>query len=176
MANQASSRVKPSASPGGVRRRTAGRFAVLRGQLSASPSSEGDIELYLNFDMIAGRTSCRFVSTVTARRSGSRAHRERAIEDVFEAFSPPGAVDQPTAFRRTVGLRRLHHRRIPAGDVHRRRGVKTPRTPRSTAACRRGGCATTRATPGLRQPDPIADGADAWLYEALDEAYEDALQ
>jgi Zn-dependent M28 family amino/carboxypeptidase len=150
---------------------------------SLTKSEAKDIELYLNFDMIASPNYARFVYDGDGSAFGIRGPAgSRAIEEVFEEyFASQGLASEPTAFDGRSDYDAFITAGIPAGGLFT--GAEDNKTEDQVALY--GGLATfdgevVAYDPCYHQPcdslDPIADGADADLYEALNEAYGGALE
>jgi Zn-dependent M28 family amino/carboxypeptidase len=150
---------------------------------SLTKSEAKDIELYLNFDMIASPNYARFVYDGDGSAFGIRGPAgSRAIEEVFEEFfASQGLASEPTAFDGRSDYDAFISAGIPAGGLFT--GAEDNKTEDQVALY--GGLATfdgdvVAYDPCYHQPcdslDPIADGADADLYEALNEAYGGALE
>jgi Zn-dependent M28 family amino/carboxypeptidase len=150
---------------------------------SLSTSEAKDIELYLNFDMIGSPNYARFVYDGDGSAFGIRGPAgSHAIEEVFEEFfASQGLASEPTAFDGRSDYDAFITAGIPAGGLFT--GAEDNKTEDQVALY--GGLATfddevVAYDPCYHQAcdslDPIGDGADAGLYEALNEAYDGALE
>jgi Zn-dependent M28 family amino/carboxypeptidase len=149
---------------------------------SLTKSEAKDIELYLNFDMIGSPNFARFVYDGDGSAFGIRGPAgSHAIEEVFEEFfASEGLASEPTAFDGRSDYQAFITAGIPAGGLFTgAEGVKT-----EAQVGLYGGLATFDGEPVSYDPcyhqpcdslDPIADGADAGLYTALNAAYSGAL-
>ena len=150
---------------------------------SLTKSEAKDIELYLNFDMIGSPNYARFVYDGDGSAFGIRGPAgSHAIEEVFEEyFASQGLASEPTAFDGRSDYDAFISAGIPAGGLFT--GAEDNKTVEQVALY--GGLATfdgevVAYDPCYHQPcdslDPVGDGADADLYEALNEAYGGALE
>jgi Zn-dependent M28 family amino/carboxypeptidase len=150
---------------------------------SLTKSEAKDIELYLNFDMIASPNYARFVYDGDGSAFGIRGPAgSHAIEEVFEEFfASQGLASEPTAFDGRSDYDAFISAGIPAGGLFT--GAEDNKTEDQVALY--GGLATfddevVAYDPCYHQAcdslDPIGDGADADLYEALNAAYGGALE
>jgi Zn-dependent M28 family amino/carboxypeptidase len=150
---------------------------------SLSKSEAKDIELYLNFDMIGSPNYARFVYDGDGSAFGIRGPAgSRAIEEVFEEFfASQGLASEPTAFDGRSDYDAFITAGIPAGGLFT--GAEDNKTEDQVALY--GGLATFDGEVVAYDPcyhqacdslDPIGDGADAGLYEALNDAYDGALE
>jgi len=150
---------------------------------SLTKSEAKDIELYLNFDMIGSPNYARFVYDGDGSAFGIRGPAgSHAIEEVFEEFfASQGLASEPTAFDGRSDYDAFITAGIPAGGLFT--GAEDNKTEDQVALY--GGLATfddevVAYDPCYHQAcdslDPIGDGADAGLYEALNEAYDGALE
>jgi Zn-dependent M28 family amino/carboxypeptidase len=150
---------------------------------SLTKSEAKDIELYLNFDMIGSPNYARFVYDGDGSAFGIRGPAgSHAIEEVFEEFfASQGLASEPTAFDGRSDYDAFISAGIPAGGLFT--GAEDNKTVDQVALY--GGLATFDGEVVAYDPcyhqacdslDPIADGADADLYEALNEAYDGALE
>ena len=147
-------------------------------------SEAKDIELYLNFDMIGSPNYARFVYDGDGSAfgikgpTGSACHR-RGLRGILRLA---GSGFRTDGVRRTLGLRRVHHRRDPGWwAVHRSGGQQDRRSGGSLRrpfdVRRRGRWPTTRAT--TRRATASTRSATVptrGLYEALNDAYDGALE
>jgi Zn-dependent M28 family amino/carboxypeptidase len=150
---------------------------------SLTKSEAKDIELYLNFDMIGSPNYARFVYDGDGSAFGIRGPAgSRAIEEVFEEFfASQGLASEPTAFDGRSDYDAFISAGIPAGGLFT--GAEDNKTEDQVALY--GGLATFDGEVVAYDPcyhqacdslDPIGDGADAGLYEALNAAYDGALE
>ena len=150
---------------------------------SLTKSEAKSIELYLNFDMIGSPNYARFIYDGNGSAFGIKGPSgSGAIEDVFEDFfTSQGLESEPTAFDGRSDYDAFITAGIPAGGLFT--GAEDAKTADQVGDY--GGLATFEGDPVAYDPcyhqacdslDPIADGADADLYEALNEAYEGALE
>jgi Zn-dependent M28 family amino/carboxypeptidase len=150
---------------------------------SLTKSELKDIELYLNFDMIGSPNYARFVYDGDGSAFGIRGPAgSHAIEEVFEEFfASQGLASEPTAFDGRSDYDAFISAGIPAGGLFT--GAEDNKTEDQVALY--GGLATFDGEVVAYDPcyhqacdslDPIGDGADAGLYEALNEAYDGALE
>ncbi|WP_307039063.1 M20/M25/M40 family metallo-hydrolase [Agromyces ramosus] len=141
-----------------------------------------NIELYLNFDMIGSPNFARFVYDGDGSAFGIKGPSgSDDIEALFEDFfASQGLVSEPTAFDGRSDYDAFITAGIPAGGLFT--GAEDVKTPEQVEWY--GGLSTFEGEPVSYDPcyhqacdsmDPIADGADADLYEALNEAYGGAL-
>jgi Zn-dependent M28 family amino/carboxypeptidase len=150
---------------------------------SLTKSEAKDIELYLNFDMIGSPNFARFVYDGDGSAFGIRGPAgSHAIEEVFEEFfASQGLASEPTAFDGRSDYDAFISAGIPAGGLFT--GAEDNKTVDQVALY--GGLATFDGEVVAYDPcyhqacdslDPIGDGADADLYEALNAAYGGALE
>jgi Zn-dependent M28 family amino/carboxypeptidase len=150
---------------------------------SLTKSEAKDVELYLNFDMIGSPNYARFVYDGDGSAFGIRGPAgSHAIEDVFEEFfASQGLASEPTAFDGRSDYDAFITAGIPAGGLFT--GAEDVKSEEQVALY--GGLATFEGEPVSYDPcyhqacdslDPIGDGADAGLYEALNDAYDGALE
>ncbi len=150
---------------------------------SLTKSEAKDIELYLNFDMIGSPNYARFIYDGDGSAFGIKGPSgSGSIEDVFEDFfTSQGLESEPTAFDGRSDYDAFITAGIPAGGLFT--GAEDDKTADQVGDY--GGLATFEGDPVAYDPcyhqacdslDPIADGADADLYEALNEAYDGALE
>jgi Zn-dependent M28 family amino/carboxypeptidase len=150
---------------------------------SLTKSEAKDIELYLNFDMIGSPNYARFVYDGDGSAFGIKGPTgSGAIEGVFEDFfASQGLASEPTAFDGRSDYDAFITAGIPAGGLFT--GAEDNKTADQVALY--GGVATfdgeaVAYDPCYHQPcdslDPVADGADAALYEALNTAYGGELE
>jgi Zn-dependent M28 family amino/carboxypeptidase len=150
---------------------------------SLTKSEAKDIELYLNFDMIGSPNYARFVYDGDGSAFGIRGPAgSHAIEEVFEEFfASQGLASEPTAFDGRSDYDAFISAGIPAGGLFT--GAEDNKTEDQVALY--GGLATFDGEVVAYDPcyhqacdslDPIGDGADAGLYEALNDAYDGALE
>ena len=150
---------------------------------SLTKSEAKDIELYLNFDMIGSPNYARFVYDGDGSAFGIRGPAgSHAIEEVFEEFfASQGLASEPTAFDGRSDYDAFITAGIPAGGLFT--GAEDNKTEDQVALY--GGLATFDGEVVAYDPcyhqacdslDPVADGADAGLYEALNDAYDGALE
>ncbi len=142
-----------------------------------------NIELYLNFDMIGSPNYARFVYDGSGDAFGIKGPTGSGnIEGTFEEyFASQGLASEPTAFDGRSDYDAFISAGIPAGGLFT--GAEDAKTEEQVALY--GGLATFEGEPVSYDPcyhqacdsmDPIADGADADLYVALNEAYGGALE
>jgi Zn-dependent M28 family amino/carboxypeptidase len=142
-----------------------------------------DIELYLNFDMIGSPNFARFIYDGDGSAFGIKGPSgSDDIEALFEDFfASQGLISEPTAFDGRSDYDAFITAGIPAGGLFT--GAEDAKTAEQVAWY--GGLATFEGEPVSYDPcyhapcdsmDPIADGADADLYEALNAAYGGALE
>ena len=150
---------------------------------SLSKSQAKDIQLYLNFDMIGSPNYARFIYDGDGGAFGIKgpngsAHIERTFEDYFAS---QGLASEPTAFDGRSDYDAFISAGIPAGGLFT--GAEDAKTADQVGLY--GGLATYEGEPVSYDPcyhqpcdsmDPIGDGADAGLYEALNAAYGGALE
>ncbi|MBM7503154.1 M20/M25/M40 family metallo-hydrolase [Agromyces aurantiacus] len=150
---------------------------------SLSKSEVKDIQLYLNFDMIGSPNYARFIYDGDGGAFGitgpnGSAHIERTFE---EYFASQGLASEPTAFDGRSDYDAFISAGIPAGGLFT--GAEDAKTADQVDLY--GGLATFDGEPVSYDPcyhqpcdsmDPIGDGADAGLYEALNAAYGGALE
>jgi Zn-dependent M28 family amino/carboxypeptidase len=141
------------------------------------------IELYLNFDMIGSPNYGRFVYDGDGDAFGIKGPSgsddiEHVLSDYFES---EGLVSEPTAFDGRSDYDAFITAGIPAGGLFT--GAEDAKQDDEVADY--GGLAEFEGEPVSYDPcyhqacdslDPIADGADADLYEALNDAYTGALE
>ena len=150
---------------------------------SLTKSEAKDIELYLNFDMIGSPNYARFVYDGDGSAFGIRGPAgSHAIEGVFEEyFASQGLASEPTAFDGRSDYDAFISAGIPAGGLFT--GAEDNKTVDRVALY--GGLATFDGEVVAYDPcyhlpcdslDPVGAGADADLYEALNEAYGGALE
>jgi Zn-dependent M28 family amino/carboxypeptidase len=150
---------------------------------SLTKSEAKDIELYLNFDMIGSPNYARFVYDGDGSAFGIKGPSgSGAIEDVFEDFfASQGLASEPTAFDGRSDYDAFITAGIPAGGLFT--GAEDNKTVDQVALY--GGLATFDGEVVAYDPcyhqacdslDPIGDGADAGLYEALNDVYDGALE
>jgi Zn-dependent M28 family amino/carboxypeptidase len=141
------------------------------------------IELYLNFDMIGSPNYGRFVYDGDGDAFGIKGPSgSDDIEHVFsDYFESEGLVSEPTAFDGRSDYDAFITAGIPAGGLFT--GAEDAKQDDEVADY--GGLAEFEGEPVSYDPcyhqacdslDPIADGADADLYEALNDAYAGALE
>ena len=141
-----------------------------------------DIELYLNFDMIGSPNFARFVYDGDGSAFGIKGPSgSDDIEALFEDFfTSQGLVSEPTAFDGRSDYDAFITAGIPAGGLFT--GAEDAKTAEQVEWY--GGLATFDGEPVSYDPcyhqpcdsmNPIDDGADAELYEALNAAYGGAL-
>ncbi|MGR0220899.1 M20/M25/M40 family metallo-hydrolase [Agromyces sp. ZXT2-6] len=142
-----------------------------------------DIELYLNFDMIGSPNFVRFVYDGDGSAFGIRGPSgSGAIEGVFEDyFESQGLASEPTAFDGRSDYDAFITAGIPAGGLFT--GAEDAKTADQVADY--GGLATFEGASVSYDPcyhqacdsmDPVGDGANAALYQALNVAYGGALE
>ncbi|GAA4382928.1 M20/M25/M40 family metallo-hydrolase [Agromyces bauzanensis] len=150
---------------------------------SLTKSQAKDVELYLNFDMIGSPNYARFVYDGDGGAFGIKgpsgsANIERTFEDYFAS---QGLASEPTAFDGRSDYDAFITAGIPAGGLFT--GAEGAKTEEQVPLY--GGLANFAGEPVSYDPcyhqacdsmDPIADGADADLYEALNTAYSGALE
>lgn len=150
---------------------------------SLTKSEAKDIELYLNFDMIGSPNYGRFVYDGDGSAFGIEGPTgSGAIESVFEDFfASQGMASEPTAFDGRSDYDAFITAGIPAGGLFT--GAEDNKT--SDQVGHYGGLAMFEGEAVAYDPcyhqacdslDPVADGADAVLYEALNAAYGGALE
>ena len=141
-----------------------------------------DIELYLNFDMIGSPNFARFVYDGDGDAFGIKGPSgSDDIEALFtEFFSSQGLASEPTAFDGRSDYDAFISAGIPAGGLFT--GAEDAKTEEQVALY--GGLAEFEGEPVSYDPcyhaacdslTPVADGADAELYAALNAAYDGAL-
>ena len=146
-------------------------------------SQAKDIELYLNFDMIGSPNYARFVYDGDGSAFGIKGPTgSRSIEEVFEDFfASQGLASEPTAFDGRSDYDAFITAGIPAGGLFT--GAEDNKTADQVGLY--GGLSTFDDEAVAYDPcyhqacdslDPIGDGADAGLYEALNNAYDGALE
>ena len=142
-----------------------------------------DIELYLNFDMIGSPNFARFIYDGDGSAFGIKGPSgSDDIEQLFEDFfTSEGLASEPTAFDGRSDYDAFINAGIPAGGLFT--GAEDAKTAEQVVLY--GGLATFDGEPVSYDPcyhqpcdsmDPIGDGADAALYEALNDAYGGALE
>lgn len=142
-----------------------------------------NIELYLNFDMIGSPNYARFIYDGSGDAFGIKGPTGSGnIEGVFESyFASEGLASEPTAFDGRSDYDAFISAGIPAGGLFT--GAEDAKEADEVALY--GGLSTFEGEPVSYDPcyhqpcdsmDPIGDGADAELYEALNEAYDGALE
>jgi Zn-dependent M28 family amino/carboxypeptidase len=150
---------------------------------SLSKSAAKDVELYLNFDMIGSPNYARFVYDGDGSAFGIKGPAgSAAIEEVFEDFfASQGLASEPTAFDGRSDYDAFITAGIPAGGLFT--GAEDNKTADQVGLY--GGLATFEGEVVAYDPcyhqacdslDPIGDGADAGLYQALNAAYGGALE
>jgi Zn-dependent M28 family amino/carboxypeptidase len=150
---------------------------------SLSRSQLNEIELYLNFDMIGSPNYGRFIYDGDGSGFGlSGPNGSESIEAVFEQFfASQGLASEPTAFDGRSDYDAFISAGIPAGGLFT--GAEDTKSAAQVGLY--GGLATFNGDPvafdscyhqACDSLDPIGDGADAALYEALNEVYEGALE
>lgn len=141
-----------------------------------------DIELYLNFDMIGSPNFARFIYDGDGDAFGIKGPSgSDDIEAVFEDyFASQGLDTEPTAFDGRSDYDAFITAGIPAGGLFT--GAEGAKTEDQVGMY--GGLATFDEEPVSYDPcyhqacdslNPVSDGADADLYEALNDAYDGAL-
>jgi Zn-dependent M28 family amino/carboxypeptidase len=160
----------------------AGLVGSTRYVASLTSSQLSDIDLYLNFDMIASPNYGRFIYDGDGSGFGLKGpNGSEMIEGVFEQyFRSAGLASEPTAFDGRSDYDAFIDRGIPAGGLFT--GAEDPK---SAAQVRLyGGLSTFDGEPvwfdscyhqACDSLDPIGDGANARLYRALNRAYGGAL-
>lgn len=149
---------------------------------SLTKSEAKDIELYLNFDMIGSPNFARFIYDGDGSAFGIKGPSgSDDIEALFEDyFASQGLISEPTAFDGRSDYDAFITAGIPAGGLFT--GAEDAKTAEQVEWY--GGLATFDGEPVSYDPcyhqpcdsmDPIGDGADAELYEALNAAYGGAL-
>ena len=140
---------------------------------SLSAREQRDIALYLNFDMIASPNYVRFVYDGDGSAFGIRGPAgSHNIERIFtEFFDSQGLATEPTAFDGRSDYLAFINVGIPAGGLFTgAEGVKT-----EAEVAIYGGVAGAQYDPCYHEAcdslTPVADGADADLYDALAEEY-----
>ncbi len=150
---------------------------------SLTKSEAKDIELYLNFDMIGSPNYARFIYDGDGSAFGIKGPSgSDNIEQVFEDyFGSQGLASEPTAFDGRSDYDAFITAGIPAGGLFT--GAEDTKTEEQVGLY--GGLATYDGQPVAYDPcyhqacdsmDPIGDGADAGLYQALNDAYGGALE
>ena len=150
---------------------------------SLTKTEAKDIELYLNFDMIGSPNYARFVYDGDGSAFGIKGPSgSDNIEQVFEDyFDSQGLASEPTAFDGRSDYDAFISAGIPAGGLFT--GAEDTKTEEQVALY--GGLATYNGQPVSYDPcyhqacdsmDPVGDGADAGLYQALNDAYGGALE
>lgn len=142
-----------------------------------------NIALYLNFDMIGSPNFARFIYDGDGSAFGIEGpNGSDDIEELFEDFfDSEGLASEPTAFDGRSDYDAFITAGIPAGGLFTgAEGVKT-----AEQVGLYGGLSTFDGENVSYDPcyhqacdslDPVADGADADLYEALNDAYDGALE
>jgi Zn-dependent M28 family amino/carboxypeptidase len=149
---------------------------------SLSKREAKNIELYLNFDMIGSPNYARFIYDGSGDAFGIKGPTGSGnIESVFEDyFESQGLASEPTAFDGRSDYDAFISAGIPAGGLFT--GAEDAKTAEQVALY--GGLSTFEGEPVSYDPcyhqacdslTPIADGADAELYAALNAAYGGAL-
>ena len=142
-----------------------------------------DTELYLNFDMIGSPNFARFVYDGDGSAFGiTGPSGSGAIEGVFEDyFESQGLASEPTAFDGRSDYDAVITAGIPAGGLFT--GAEDAKSAGQVALY--GGLSTFEGASVSYDPcyhqacdsmDPVGDGADADLYQALNVAYGGALE
>ena len=142
-----------------------------------------NIQLYLNFDMIGSPNYARFIYDGDGSGFGIKGPNGSShIEATFEAFfASQGLESEPTAFDGRSDYDAFITAGIPAGGLFT--GAEGAKSAEQVGSY--GGLATFDDEPVSYDPcyhqacdsmTPIADGADAALYEALNDAYDGALE
>jgi Zn-dependent M28 family amino/carboxypeptidase len=142
-----------------------------------------NIELYLNFDMIGSPNYARFIYDGSGDAFGIKGPTGSGnIERVFEEyFDSQDLASEPTAFDGRSDYDAFITAGIPAGGLFT--GAEDVKTADQVPLY--GGLAEFEGEPVSYDPcyhqacdsmDPIDDGADADLYEALNEVYGGALE
>ncbi|WP_222863213.1 M20/M25/M40 family metallo-hydrolase [Agromyces mariniharenae] len=150
---------------------------------SLSKKQAQQIQLYLNFDMIGSPNYGRFVYDGSGDAFGIKGPTGSGnIERVFEEyFASQELASEPTAFDGRSDYDAFITRGIPAGGLFT--GAEDAKEADEVALY--GGLSTFEGAPVSYDPcyhqacdsmDPIDDGADAELYEALNDAYDGALE
>lgn len=133
-----------------------------------------DIALYLNFDMIASPNYVRFVYDGDGSAFGIRGPAgSHNIERVFtEFFDSQGLPSEPTAFDGRSDYLAFINAGIPAGGLFT--GAEVLKTEEQAAIY--GGVAGAQFDPcyhlACDSLTPVADGADAALYDELSDSYD----
>jgi len=142
-----------------------------------------NIQLYLNFDMIGSPNYGRFIYDGSGDAFGIKGPAGSGnIEGIFEQyFASQGLASEPTAFDGRSDYDAFIAAGIPAGGLFT--GAEDAKEADEVALY--GGLSTFEGEPVSYDPcyhqpcdsmDPIGDGADAGLYEALNEVYGGALE
>jgi Zn-dependent M28 family amino/carboxypeptidase len=150
---------------------------------SLSKRQISNIGLYLNFDMIGSPNYARFIYDGDGDAFGIKGPSgSDDIEQVFEDFfESEGLASEPTAFDGRSDYDAFISAGIPAGGLFT--GAEDNKEAYQVPLY--GGLAEFEGEPVSYDPcyhqpcdsmDPIGDGADADLYEALNEAYGGALE
>lgn len=150
---------------------------------SLSKRQAKNIELYLNFDMIGSPNYARFIYDGSGDAFGIKGPTGSGnIERVFEEyFDSQELASEPTAFDGRSDYDAFISAGIPAGGLFT--GAEDAKSADQVPLY--GGLAEFEGEPVSYDPcyhqpcdsmDPIADGADADLYEALNAAYGGALE
>lgn len=150
---------------------------------SLSKQQLKDTELYLNFDMIGSPNFVRFVYDGDGSAFGIRGPSgSGAIEGVFEDyFDSQGLASEPTAFDGRSDYDAFISAGIPAGGLFT--GAEDAKTADQVADY--GGLASFEGASVSYDPcyhkacdsmDPVGDGANPLLYQALNVAYGGALE
>jgi Zn-dependent M28 family amino/carboxypeptidase len=132
----------------------------------------------LNFDMVGSPNFVRFVYDGDASDTASLASTgSGVVEDVFvDYFDLQDLASEPTAFDGRSDYDAFINVGIPAGDLFT--GAEDIKTAEEAAIY--GGVAGVAYDPCYHQAcdslDPVADGADAQTYTALNTAYGGALE
>jgi Zn-dependent M28 family amino/carboxypeptidase len=137
-----------------------------------------DIAVNLNFDMVGSPNYVRFVYDGDASDTDSLGSTgSGVVEDVFvDYFDSQGLASEPTAFDGRSDYDAFINVGIPAGGLFT--GAEDIKTAEEAAIY--GGVAGVAYDPCYHQAcdslDPVADGADAQTYTALNAAYGGALE
>ncbi len=150
---------------------------------SLSKQESKKIELYLNFDMVGSPNYANFVYDGDGDAFGIKGPSgSDDIEHLFsDYFASQGVASEPTAFDGRSDYDAFISAGIPAGGLFT--GAEDAKTEEQVGLY--GGLSEFDGEPVSYDPcyhqacdslDPVADGADAELYEALNAAYGGALE
>ena len=178
--SSASSRRTRCASPSGAPRRPACSAREYYVDSAAEAARRKDIALNLNFDMVGSPNFVRFVYDGDGSRSASRARPARAeIEQTSSTTTSPRRAWPPSRPRSTAARTTAPFitAGIPAGGLFTgAEGIKTAGAGRDLRRHAGGEPYDPCYHQACDTMNPIADGADADLYEALNASYGGALE